>query len=100
MKETFKRLRTLATIFLTETQANTIERYVQLEAWQSLRIYISDIVEDMEIKLLIKNGDNEGLQEWLMIEEMNDIAIDIAIQMSEKRDETTQSRRRKRIVRS
>lgn len=89
---------TLATCFLTETNVAELEELIAQKAWNKLRIYVSDLAESYEVRLMVNNNQADKLEEWLMIEEMNDIATDIAIQMHEVNDE--QPKFRRRIIRS
>lgn len=99
MKETLKKLRELARMSLTEGQCNEIEDLVKNEKWNQLRLFIGDLSEELEIRLIVQ-GSQDKRDEWLAVDMMNDIAIDLAIQMNEADEEkSTRRTRRKRIVR-
>lgn len=100
MKEIIGKLKSAASLFLTEEQATMINTYIASKKWTMLRLYLSDISEEYEIKNLVAASDENKLEEWLVVEMMNDIAIEIAIQMQKELDEENKPKeRRKRIIR-
>jgi hypothetical protein len=101
MKETIKKLKSLAMLFLSEEQKRIIDNYIVKERWTMLRFYLADLSEEYELKNLVASGDAEQLERWLVVDMMNDIAIELAIQMQKEVDEENKpKKRRKRIIRS
>lgn len=98
MKKIILELRSLASLFLKEEEAVKINKFVEEEAWNGLRLFLGDLSEEYEINNLIADADQEKLDEWLAIDMMNDIAIELAIQMNEVEYEEKPSRR-KRVIR-
>ncbi len=100
MKEVIEELKSLAKIFLTEEQAIIINNYIVKEKWTMLRVYLADLSEEYEVQNLVMQADQTELDKWLVVDMMNDIAIDLAIKMQEILDEENKPKeRRKRILR-
>lgn len=98
MTDIVKRLKTLAALFLKEEEASKINLLITEKSWNALRLYVGDLLGEYEVRLLVKNNQDSKLEEWLMIEEMDDIATDLAIQMQDVNEEKQPKRtRRKRI---
>lgn len=95
MKELKKKLLSLAQLHLTDEEYKRIESYINMDAITSLRVFLGDLAEVYEIKNMIEQKRTE---EWLTIDEMNDIALEMAIlKNDEKIDEGIVRSRRKRI---
>lgn len=96
MKELSKQLLDKARLNLGDDEYRRIESYVKLEAWTSLRVYLGDLAEVYDIKHML---DDNRVDEWKAIDEMNNIAIEIAIQKNDGADDRIIHSRRKRISR-
>lgn len=101
MKQIIERLQSMAKLFLVEEQAIIINNYIGKERWQALRLYLADLSEEYELNNLVVGTDQQVLSQWLVVDMMNDIAIDLAVQMQERLDEENKPKqRRKRVIRS
>jgi hypothetical protein len=96
MKELKKKLLNLAMLHLTEDEFKRIETYVKMDYITSLRIYLSDLSELYEVKGLLGSNKNN---EWFAMDELNNLALEIAIQSEDGNvnDGIVKSRRRRRI---
>lgn len=94
MAELKKILLDKAKFHLEDDAYKTIESFVNMEAWLNLRIFLGDLAEEAEIKSMIIE---DRTDEWLAIDEMNDIAIEFAIEKNDDEDDGIVKSRRKRI---
>jgi hypothetical protein len=89
-----KELLSKAKMHLTDDAYKSIETFLKLDAIISLRVFLSDLAEECEIRHMIEDSRTD---EWLAIDEMNNIAIELAIQKNDGVDDGIVKSRRKRI---
>lgn len=89
-----KRLLEKAKMHLTDSEYNHIEFFVGMDALTSLRVYLSDLGEKFEIRSMIESNRTD---EWLAVDEMNNIAIEMAVLKNDGEDDGIVKSRRKRI---
>ena len=84
MKKSVQLLLEKGKFCLTEEQYKKLEYYATKGMWLNLRVLLSDIVEDFEIKEALEGG---MAKEWVTLNEMVDISIDLAIEDEERVNE-------------
>lgn len=89
-----KELLDKAKMHLNEEEYRHIEFFCNMDAITSLRVFLSDLAEKYEIKSMIEN---DRTDEWLAVDEMNNIAIELAVQKNDGEDDGIVKSRRKRI---
>ena len=83
-KESIERLLELGKFCLNDEQYRKLEYYTKNKMWLNLRVFLGDIFEDFEVKEAVQGG---MAKEWVSLDEMVDIAINLAIQNEERLNE-------------
>lgn len=96
MKELKKALLDKAKMHLDEEDYVKLSHYVENEMWINLRVFLSDLADMCEIRGMLED---DRADEWLAMDDMNNIAIEIAIQKNDDVDDGSNRTRRKRISR-
>lgn len=84
MKKSVQLLLEKGRLYLNEEQYRKLEYYATKEMWLNLRVLLSDIFDEFEIREAIEGG---LAKEWVALNEMVDISIDLAIQDEERINE-------------
>ena len=76
MEQIINGLKLKALFVLNEEEYKKFERYINNRAWNNLRLYVSDLVEEYELKAILEDEDYNNLT---ALEEISDGVLDIII---------------------
>lgn len=85
-----------AKMHLNEEDYTKLSYYVKNQMWVNLRVFLSDLADMCEIRGMLED---DRADEWLAMDDMNNIAIEIAIEKNDDVDDGNSRTRRKRISR-